>query len=170
MDRLLRLGPPLVQQARDEMKRVEEECAVSYITSFEEIGIEQGRRQELARSILRPLHVRFGTEAADSVAPRLQPLSLAQLDTLAEAALVVPSLDALLASLNEIEVEHGRAEGLIDGLALALELTFGATAAPVIAEVRQISDLAQIETIMAKIKSAESLDEVRSVYSRPPEI
>ena len=62
------------------------------------------------------------------------------------------------------------AEGLIDGLALALELKFGAAAAPVIAEVRQISDLAQIEAIMAKIKSAESLDEVRSVYSPPPEI
>jgi hypothetical protein len=69
---------------------------VSYITSFGEIGIEQGRHQELARSLLRTLRVRFGTEAADGVAPRLGPLSLTQLDTLAEAALVVPSLDALL--------------------------------------------------------------------------
>ena len=170
MDRLLRLGSPLVQQARDAMRRVEEEFAVSYITSFEEIGIEQGRHQELARSILRTLRVRFGTEAADGVAPRLAPLSLTQLDTLAEAALVVPSLDALLASLNEVEVEHGRAEGLIDGLALALELKFGVAAAPVIAEVRQLSDLAQIEAIMAKIKTAESLDEVRSIYSPPPEV
>jgi hypothetical protein len=152
------------------MKHVEEECAVSYITSFEEIGIEQGRHQELARSILRTLRVRFGAEAADSVAPRLRPLSLTQLDTLAEAALVVPSLDALLASLNEVEVEHGRTEGLIDGLALALELKFGAAAAPVIAEVRQISDLVQIEAILAKVKTAESLEEIRSVYSPPPGI
>lgn len=170
MDRLLRLGPPLVQQARDAMKRVEEEFAVSYITSFEEIGIEQGRHQELARSILRTLRVRFGAEAADGVAPRLQPLSLAQLDALAEAALVVPSRDALLSNLNEIEFEHGRAKGLIDGLVLALELKFGAAAAPVIAEVREITDLAQIEAIMAKIKTAESLDEVRSVYSPHSEI
>jgi hypothetical protein len=170
MDRLLRLGSPLVQQARDAMKRVEEEFAVSYITSFEEIGIEQGRHQELARSILRTLRVRFGAEAADSAAPRLQPLSLTQLDALAEAALMVPSLDALLANLNEIEVEHGRAEGLIDGLALALELKFGAAAAPVIAEVRQITDLGQLEAIMAKIKTAESLDEVRGISSPPPEI
>lgn len=143
---------------------------MSYITSFEEIGIEQGRHQELARSILRTLRVRFGAEAADSVAARLQPLSLRQLNALAEAALVVPSLDALLTNLNEIEVEHGRAEGLIDGLALALELKFGAVAAPVIADLRQISDLAQIEAILAKIKTAESLDEVRSVYSPPPEL
>jgi hypothetical protein len=170
MDRLLRLGSPLGQQARDAMKRVEEEFAVSYITSFEEIGIEQGRHQELARSILRTLRVRFGVESADSVAPRLEPLSLTQLDALAEAALVVPSLDALLTNLNEIEINHGRAEGLIDGLALALELKFGAAATPVIAEVRQIADLAQIESIMAKIKTAESLDEVRSVYSPRPEV
>jgi hypothetical protein len=84
MDRVLRLAPPLVQQARDRMTRVEEIFAVSSITSFEEIGIEQGRRQELARSILRTLRVRFGAEAADRAAPRLQPLSLTQLDTLAE--------------------------------------------------------------------------------------
>jgi hypothetical protein len=159
-----------VQQARDTIKRIEEECAVSYITSFEEIGIEQGRRQELARSILRTLRVRFGAEAANGVAPRLAPLSLTQLDTLAEAALVVPSLDALLASLNEVEVEHGRAEGLIDGLALALERKFGAVAAPVVAEVRQISDLVQIEALLAKVKTAKSLEEIRSVYSPPPEI
>jgi hypothetical protein len=152
------------------MKRVEEECAVSYITSFAEIGIERGRHQELARSILRTLRVRFGAEAADSVAAWLQPLSLAQLDALAAAALVVPSLEALLASLNDVEVEHGRAEGLIDGLALSLEPKFGAAAAPVIAEVREISDLAQIETILAKIKTAESLDEVRSIYSPTPEV
>lgn len=83
---------------------------------------------------------------------------------------MVPSLDALLSSLNKIEFEHGRTEGLIDGLALALELKIGAAAAPVIAEVRRITDLAQIETIMAKIKTAVSLDEVRSAYSPPPEI
>jgi hypothetical protein len=69
-----------------------------------------------------------------------------------KAALVVPSLDALLASLNEVEVEHGRAEGLIDGLALALERKFGAAAAPVIAEVCQLSDLAQIGASWRKSK------------------
>ena len=95
MDRVLRLALTLVQQARDTIKRIEEECAVSYITSFEEIGIEQGRHQELARSILRTLRVRFGAEAADGVALRLQPLSLTQLDTLAEAALVEGPLPAL---------------------------------------------------------------------------
>ncbi|MBK9714825.1 MAG: DUF4351 domain-containing protein [Kouleothrix sp.] len=107
MDRLLGLGAPLVLQARDEMKRVEEEFAVSYITSFEEIGIEQGRHQELARSILRTLRVRFGAEAADGVAPRLQPLSLAQLDTLAEAALVVPSLDAPSPASTRLRLSMG---------------------------------------------------------------
>jgi hypothetical protein len=44
---------------------------MSYVTSYEEIGIELGRHHELARSILRTLRVRFGAEATDSVAPRL---------------------------------------------------------------------------------------------------
>jgi hypothetical protein len=55
-------------------------------------------------------------------------------------------------------------------LALALKLKFGAAAAPVIDEVRQITDLAQIEAIMAKIKTVESLAQIRSVYSPPPEV
>ena len=65
----------------------------------------------------------------------------------------------------ECEFEHGRAEGLIDGLALALELKFGVAAAPIIAEVRQIADLGQIEAIMAKIKTAESLSELNPIMS-----
>ena len=169
MDRLLRLSSPLVQQARDAMKHVEEEFAVSYITSFEEIGIEQGRHQELARGILRTLRVRFGAEAADSVAPRLEPLSLAQLDVLAEASLVVASLDAFIAELTEFEYQLGRARGLIEGIAGMLDLKFGDAAAPVIAEVRQIADLATLERVKDGIKPAQTLDDVRRIYRSPSE-
>lgn len=73
-----------------------------------------------------------------------------------------------ITSVEEVGIEKGRAEGLLEGIALGLELKFGAAAEPVIAEVRQISDLALIEAIMAQIKMASSLDDVRRIYTPPP--
>jgi len=70
-----------------------------------------------------------------------------------------------ITSVEEVGIEKGRAEGLLEGIALGLELKFGAAAEPVIAEVRQISDLALIEAIMAQIKTASSLDDVRRIYA-----
>jgi hypothetical protein len=62
---------------------------------------------------------------------------------------------------------EGRAEGLsvaIDAIVLALDLKFGGAALPVMDEIRQISDLAMIEQILASIKSAPTLEAVRRVY------
>jgi hypothetical protein len=54
---------------------------------------------------------------------------------------------------------------LLDGIALALDLKFGDAAALVIAEVRQITDLALLEAILAQIKTAATLDDIRRVYA-----
>jgi len=70
-------------------------------------------------------------------------------------------------------IEQGRAEGrvagLLDGIALALDLKFGDAAAPVIAELRQITDLAQLEAILAQIKTATTLDDIRRAYTPAPD-
>jgi hypothetical protein len=54
---------------------------------------------------------------------------------------------------------------LLDGITLALDLKFGDAAAPVIAEVRQLTDLALLEALLAQIKTAATLDDLRRVYA-----
>jgi hypothetical protein len=74
-----------------------------------------------------------------------------------------------ITSIEELGIEKGRAEGraagLLDGIVLALDLKFGDAAAPVIAEVRQLTDLGLLEAILAQIKPAATLDDVRRVYA-----
>jgi flagellar biosynthesis/type III secretory pathway protein FliH len=60
---------------------------------------------------------------------------------------------------------EGRVAGLLEGIAFGLDLKFGDAAAPVIAEVQQLNDLALLEAIMRQIKTATILDEVRRVYA-----
>jgi hypothetical protein len=70
-----------------------------------------------------------------------------------------------ITSIEELGIEKGRAAGLLDGIALALDLKFGDAAAPVTAEVRQLTDLALLEAILAQIKTAATLDDIRRVYA-----
>jgi hypothetical protein len=61
--------------------------------------------------------------------------------------------------------QEGRQEGLLDGIALALDLKFGDESQPVIAEIRQLGDLAIIQAIYDAIKTAGSLDALRRIYA-----
>ena len=78
-----------------------------------------------------------------------------------------------ITSIEELGIEkgiargraEGRAAGLLDGIALALDLKFGEAAAPVIAEVRQLTDLALLEAILSQIKTAATLDDLRRMYA-----
>lgn len=74
-----------------------------------------------------------------------------------------------ITSVEELGIEkgiaQGRAAGLLEGIAFGLDLKFGAAAAPVIAEVQQLHDLALLEAIMREIKSAATLEDVRRVYA-----
>ena len=74
-----------------------------------------------------------------------------------------------ITSIEELGIEKGRATGLLDGIALALDLKFGDGAGPVIAEVRQLTDLALLEAILARIKMAATLDDLRRVYAPAPD-
>ena len=69
-----------------------------------------------------------------------------------------------ITSVERIGREAGRAEGLIDGIALALEIRFGDDAQPLMAEIRQISDLAVHQQILAAVRSATLPDDVRRAY------
>jgi predicted transposase YdaD len=63
---------------------------------------------------------------------------------------------------------EGRAEGLIEGIAGMLDLKFGDAAAPLIAEIQAITDLEILERVKVGIKPAQTLDDVRRIYTPPP--
>jgi hypothetical protein len=95
LDYLLRLPPPLAQETNAAMRQVEEEFAVSYITSFEETGIEKGRVEGLHQGIAALLRVRFGAECAPIVDEIRQSADLATLEAILTQAETAPSLDAI---------------------------------------------------------------------------
>ena len=69
-----------------------------------------------------------------------------------------------ITSIEELGIEKGRIEGLIEGIAGMLDLKFGDAAQPVIAEIREIGELGILEQILARIKTAPTLDDVHRVY------
>ena len=65
-----------------------------------------------------------------------------------------------ITSIEELGIEKGRIEGLIEGIAGMLDLKFGDAAQPIIAEIREIGELGILEQILARIKTAPTLDDV----------
>src|SRR2546423_14885957 len=66
-----------------------------------------------------------------------------------------------------------RAEGLLDGLAVALELKFGAAGVALLPELQQITDPEVLRQGAERIKTAASVDDLRqgfktSGHGRPP--
>lgn len=89
-DRLLRLPKAMVTEAREAMRAVEEEFAVSYITSYEELARDEARREMVVRQLTRrcgPLdaELRERVDALDQ--DHLLALSDALLDFTGEADL-----------------------------------------------------------------------------------
>jgi hypothetical protein len=84
MEHLLRLPPPLVVVARDQLRRVEQEETGmdTFVTSFEEIG----RMEERRDIVLRLLRRKVGA-LPDDVQARIAALSPEQLLTLSEVLL-----------------------------------------------------------------------------------
>jgi hypothetical protein len=95
LDHLLRLPPPLAQETNAAMRQVEEEFAVSYITSFEETGIEKGRAEGLQLGIAALLRVRFGAESATLMDEIRQIADLATLEAILAQAETAPTLDSI---------------------------------------------------------------------------
>jgi predicted transposase YdaD len=78
-----------------------------------------------------------------------------------------------ITSIEELGIEkgriegraEGRGEGLIEGIAGMLDLKFGEVAQSVIAELQLITNLNTLERLIAHIKPAQTLDEIRHIYA-----
>lgn len=60
--------------------------------------------------------------------------------------------------------EEGWREGLLDGIALALEIKFGRAGLALLPEVRRIDDLAILEKVQGAIRTADTPDDVRRAF------
>jgi hypothetical protein len=70
-------------------------------------------------------------------------------------------------SWERIGHERGLLQGLVDGLAVALELKFGADGVALLPELRQIADPEVLRQVAQRIKTATSVDDLRQVYQKP---
>jgi hypothetical protein len=71
---------------------------------------------------------------------------------------------AYVTSWERIGQDRGRVEGLLAGLAVALELKFGADGVALLPELRQINDPEVLQQVAERIKTATSVDDLRQVY------
>jgi predicted transposase YdaD len=76
----------LEQEFWREIRQLEEETRMPYITSVERLGIEQGMQRGEATLVLRLLNRRFG-QVTTSVEKQIRQLSVKQLEDLGEALL-----------------------------------------------------------------------------------
>ncbi len=90
IDWLMSLPKNLEQEFWREIRQLEEETRMPYITSVERLGIEQGIEQGMQREgatlVLRLLNRRFG-QVTTSVEKQIRQLSVKQLEDLGEALL-----------------------------------------------------------------------------------
>ncbi|WP_249268043.1 DUF4351 domain-containing protein [Microcystis aeruginosa FBCC-A68] len=86
IDWLMSLPKNLEQEFWREIRQLEEETRMPYITSVERLGIEQGMQREGANLVLRLLNRRFG-QVTTSVEKQIRQLSVEQLEDLGEALL-----------------------------------------------------------------------------------
>jgi hypothetical protein len=76
----------LEQEFWREIRQLEEETRMPYITSVERLGIEQGMQREGANLVLRQLNRRLG-QVTTIVEKQIRQLSVKQLEDLGEALL-----------------------------------------------------------------------------------
>ncbi len=72
-----------------------------------------------------------------------------------------------ISSSERIGLRKGLVQGLLTGLEVALEVKFGDEGRRVADEIRQIRDVAMLEAIAERLRTAVSPDEVRAVYRSP---
>lgn len=64
--------------------------------------------------------------------------------------------------------ERGRHRGLLEGIELGLELKFGEAGLRLLPEIRQLTDVAVLEAILAHIKTASTPSDIQQVYQPDP--
>ncbi len=73
-----------------------------------------------------------------------------------------------ITSVERIGLAKGLRQGLLTGLEQILELKFGTEGRPLFEEVKQIDDVALLEAVTERLKTARTPEEVRQVYARSP--
>jgi flagellar biosynthesis/type III secretory pathway protein FliH len=68
---------------------------------------------------------------------------------------------------EQIGIAKGRSEGLIEGLALALEIKFGVAAQELIARLETIHDITILESVKERIRTATTIDDLHEVLKPP---
>ncbi len=63
---------------------------------------------------------------------------------------------------------EGFREGLLTSISLVLELKFGPPGVALLPEIEALHDVTILQAILASLKTATTLDEVRRVYAAPP--
>jgi hypothetical protein len=101
IDWAIQLPHDLKQQFWHELKHLEEQRQMAYITSVEQIGFERGVQHERAL-ILRQLTRQVGTLTAD-LTTQVQALPLPQLEALGDALLDFHSLSDLQSWLAQLQ-------------------------------------------------------------------
>ena len=104
MDYVLRLPAGLAERYRGELARLEEDCGMPFLTTFEqkaleqgiEQGIEQGLRQGIISALRQTLEVRFGDVPASLLERIEQTKTLEEVAAIHRQALTADSIDDLL--------------------------------------------------------------------------
>ena len=69
-----------------------------------------------------------------------------------------------LTSVERIGINKGIRQGLLEGIELGLELKFGSEGSGLFPEISQIEDLEQLRAIQTGLKTAATVEELRSIY------
>ena len=66
--------------------------------------------------------------------------------------------------MNTFE-RHGHAQGLLEGIAVSLEIKFGAESLNLLPEIRELQDHKVLQAVLEAIKTVASPDELRRVWA-----
>ncbi|WP_293132421.1 hypothetical protein [Okeania sp. SIO3I5] len=64
----------------------------------------------------------------------------------------------------QIGEQRGEQKGILSGIELGLELKFGSSGKEIFSEINTIENIQVLETILASIKTVETIDQLRQVY------